>query len=92
MAIPGWLVEKLVCPERRDLHLRVVAGAGVGPLNAKIAAGGVRDRGDRPLRDALDEVLVRWDGQLAYPVIDGIPRLCVDDGIDLGRLGVTLRR
>jgi uncharacterized protein YbaR (Trm112 family) len=83
MAVPDWLLEKLVCPERPDLHLRRARADALAAVNARIAAGGVADRGGRAVDRPIDEALVRWDGRVLYPVTDGIPRLCKEDGIDL---------
>lgn len=35
---------------------------------------------------SLEGLLVRQDGQVAYPIQDGIPLLLVESGLDLGSL------
>ncbi len=37
----------------------------------------------------IDGGLVREDGRMIYPVIDGIPRLLADEVIDLEQIGIV---
>ena len=37
----------------------------------------------------MDGGLIRSDGRIMYPIIDGIPKLLVDEAIDLEQLGLT---
>lgn len=90
MSVPEWLLSVLACPERPDLGLALVEGEALAPLNARIRAGGVADRGGRAVSEALAQALVRADGRVAYPVRDGIPHLIVDEGLDLAALGIVL--
>lgn len=55
-------------------------------LNAAVAAGGLRNHLEQIVAEPLDAALVRQDGAVAYPVIERIPRLLIDEAIDLGPL------
>ncbi len=81
MALPDWLMEILVCPERKDLRLRFVEGDGLAALNRRISEGGARNRKGEAVREPVREGLVREDGQVLYPVREGIPVLLVEEGI-----------
>ncbi len=83
MALPDWLMEMLVCPERKDLRLRWVEGDGLAALNRRIAEGGARNRKGEAVREPIREGLVREDGLVLYPVREGIPVLLVEEGIPL---------
>lgn len=80
------LLEILVCPETRQ-PVRLADPGLVARLNAAIAAGRVKNRAGEPVREPLDEGLVRQDGQVLYPVRENIPIMLVDEAIDLA--GVT---
>lgn len=81
MALPNWLLDILVCPERKDLHLRWVEGEGLAALNRRVARGGVTNRQGEAVREPVGEGLVREDGRVLYPVREGIPVLLVEEGI-----------
>jgi uncharacterized protein YbaR (Trm112 family) len=61
------LVRMLVCPETHQ------------PV--KPAPAALRDKGGEPVERELEEGLLRDDGQVVYPVFDGIPRMLVERGI-----------
>ena len=73
-------LEILRCP---DDHSRLAAADAnmLVRLNAEVAAGRLRNRGGRRVEKQLDGALVRADGKVAYPIIDQIPILLVDEGI-----------
>lgn len=79
------LLDIICCPATR-LPLELLDSERLSTLNAAIAAGHVRNHGDREVREGLAEALVTRDGKLAYPVRDGIPVLLEDECIDLRRL------
>ena len=43
----------------------------------------MKNRGGEAVKAPLEGALVRSDGQRAYPIRDGIPRLLIDEGIPL---------
>lgn len=79
------LLEILVCPETRQPVREADAGL-ISRLNAAIAAGRVKNRAGEPVREQVEGGLVREDGQVVYPVREGIPIMLVDEAIGLAEL------
>ena len=82
MIDPG-LLEKLCCPETHQ-KLSLADPALIEKLNDRIAVGQLRNRAGQPLTVELDGGLVRQDGQLVYPIRQGIPVLLIDEGVPVG--------
>ena len=76
------LLAILCCPETRQ-DLREASASEVTALNARIAAGAVRNRAGQPLSQLIDGLLIRADGHCAYVVRDGIPAMLVEEAIPL---------
>jgi len=76
------LLSILACPETHQ-PLREAGEADLSGVNARIAAGAVKNVGGKPVSEALQAGLVREDGKRIYPIRDGIPVLLIDEGIDL---------
>ena len=74
------LLEILACPETRQ-SLREADKALVETLNGKIAAGELTSVGGEPVKEPLEEALVREDGKVAYPLRQGIPVLLSEEGL-----------
>jgi len=83
MVIPDWLLEILVCPERKDLRLRYVHGEALNALNRRIEAGEVQAQNGAAVQEPLTAALLREDGEVLYPVRDGIPVLLIEERIPL---------
>ncbi len=76
------LLDILVCPENRTpLHL--ADESLVDRLNRAVAGGTLKNRVGQPVQSPLEGGLVREDGTLLYPIIDGIPVLLTDEAIPL---------
>ena len=76
------LLDILVCPD--DLTaLRVATAAELTALNARIAAGGVKNRGGQAVTTPVKEGLIRADGKYLYVVDDDIPVMLIDEAIAL---------
>ena len=76
------LLDILVCPENRTpLHL--ADQPLVDRLNRAVAGGTLKNRVGQPVQSPLEGGLVREDGTLLYPIIDGIPVLLTDAAIPL---------
>jgi len=75
------------CPENRS-PLSPADDALVARLNQSIAAGTLKNRAGQPVAEPLDGGLVRQDGTIAYPIVDGFPVLLIDEGIPLAQLGL----
>jgi uncharacterized protein YbaR (Trm112 family) len=58
------------------------AGA-LAALNERIKRGEVKTRGGQPVREPLQEALVREDGKYAYAVRDDIPIMLIEEAIPL---------
>ena len=78
------LLAILVCPEDRR-PLRLADEPLVASLNQAIARRQLHNRGGDLLETPLDGGLVREDGSLLYPIVDGIPVLLVDEAILIGQ-------
>lgn len=72
----------LVCPETRT-PLTNADPALVNKLNGAVARRQLKNKGGRVLESPLDGALVRTDGKVAYPVVDNIPMLLIDEGVVL---------
>jgi uncharacterized protein YbaR (Trm112 family) len=82
LAIRPQLLEILRCPETRS-PLRLAGDDLVARLNQAAAAGNLRNVVGSSVSEPLDGGLVREDGRVLYPIIEGIPRLLVDEGIPI---------
>lgn len=74
------LLDILCCPVSKR-PLRRITREQLRYLNDAIAAGGVLKVTGETQAAALDDALVREDGQVVYPVDDGIPVLLADEAI-----------
>jgi uncharacterized protein YbaR (Trm112 family) len=83
MQIPDWLLEILVCPERKDLSLKLVGQSALERLNQRIVNGEVKNRAGKKVEKVIEEALLREDGKVLYPIRDGIPVLLIEEGIEL---------
>ncbi len=79
------LLDMLVCPITK-LPLELLDGERLEQLNAAIAAGRVRNHRDQRLESSLPEALIRRDGHVVYPIIDGIPILLEEESIDWNQM------
>ncbi len=76
------LIEILVCPEtKQPVHL--ANAEELASINTRVAGGDMRNRGGNKPERAFDEALIREDGQIAYPVEDGIPVMLIEESIEL---------
>ncbi|HVM51060.1 MAG TPA: hypothetical protein VMU04_23730 [Candidatus Acidoferrum sp.] len=76
------LLRILCCPETHQ-ELRPAEATVVEALNARIAAGTLKNRAGQAVTEKLDEGLVRADGRFLYPVRRNIPVMLVDEAIPL---------
>lgn len=81
------LLDVLVCPEDQTA-LSLADDTLIAKLNEAISAGQVESRNGQPVHDPLDGGLVRQDGTLLYPIIDGIPVLLAGEAIPLEQTDV----
>ena len=82
------LVDLLACPETQQ-SLTLADDAMMIKMNEAIASGTLLNRDKKKITQSLDTVLIREDQQYAYPVINGIPVLIVEEGISLSMMSVA---
>jgi uncharacterized protein YbaR (Trm112 family) len=80
------LLKLLVCPDNRTRLSRAEPEL-VTRLNAAVAEGRLKNKAGQAVENQLGGALVREDRTIAYPVIDEIPMLLVDEGIPLSQVG-----
>ena len=76
------LLKILCCPETHQ-EVRLAVPAMIDKLNGQIAAGTVTNRVGQPVKETIDEGLIRADGKFLYPIRRNIPVMLVDEGIPL---------
>lgn len=78
--IDARLLDILCCPITRR-ELKRLDPDSLERLNMAIAAGDVRNHGGATLSETLDQALVTTEGDLVYPVRDGVPVLFEEECI-----------
>ncbi|HVA47749.1 MAG TPA: Trm112 family protein [Pirellulales bacterium] len=76
------LLDILVCPELRT-PLSLADERLLATLNRAVAERRLKNRAGETVERPLDGGLVRDDGAVVYPVVDGIPIMLVDEAIPL---------
>ena len=79
------LVRILVCPETRTA-VTLADRQLLDQLNAAIVAGRLTNKAGQKLSQPLVGALLRQDGKVAYPIVDEIPTMLIDEGILLTQL------
>ncbi|MEM7243757.1 MAG: hypothetical protein AAF533_00355 [Acidobacteriota bacterium] len=83
MTIAQDLLEILVCPETRQ-PVSLAPSELIQELEAKRAAGGLKNHHGEALEEPIEAGLVREDGGCLYLIQDGdIPNMIIDERIDL---------
>lgn len=77
------LLELIVCPQTHQT-LSEATGELLARVNERIARGELSNQGGTRLQVPLEEALVRADGRVLYPVLDGIPMLIAEEAIQVG--------
>lgn len=80
MTVDPQLVEILVCPETRR-PVRLASAEELARVNAGVRSGTLRNRGGAKVERELAEALIREDGQVVFPVDDGIPSMLIEESI-----------
>lgn len=76
------LLEILACPETHQ-SLRELDSKEIAALNTRIEAGEAKNVADETVELPVEGGLQREDGEIVYPIRDGIPVLLVHEGIRL---------
>ena len=74
------LLDILCCPETKQ-DVAVIENSIVDKINAKIAAGRLKNRAGEEVKERIDSGLVREDKQYVYPIRHDIPIMLVDEAI-----------
>ena len=74
------LFKILCCPETRQ-SLAPADVATVARLNERIAARSLKNRGGKAVTQPCDGGLLREDGQVVYPIRQGIPILLIAESM-----------
>lgn len=78
--------ENLICPETHQ-RVAIAPAALIDQLNAQIVLGLIRSRSQRVLKATLETGLLRQDGKVIYPVIQGVAQMLIDEGIEMAQAG-----
>jgi uncharacterized protein YbaR (Trm112 family) len=70
----------LCCPETRQ-PLALADSATMARLNERITARSVKNRGGKAVTEPCEGGLVRQDGQVVYPIRQGIPILIIAESL-----------
>jgi len=84
MPINEALLKILVCPEDKT-PVTYAAPEVLTRINSAAARGELKNRKGEAVTQAFKEALVRADGRVLYPIIDGIPVMIIDEGIDVSQ-------
>lgn len=76
------LLQILCCPETK-LPLQEADEVLLKELNQKITEKSLKNFSGSFVTTALEELLITADGSRAYPVVEGIPVLLIDESIVL---------
>lgn len=76
------LLDILVCPESHQ-SLREMSAEEVAALNRRIEGGEVKNRGGQVVKEVLQGALLRQDGRYAYPVLNHLPIMLIDEAIPM---------
>lgn len=79
------LLDILVCPETHQ-PVAVAGSEVLARVNAAVDKGRAATRGGETVEEPVEEGLLREDGQVLYPVREGIPIMLVDESLDLSAL------
>lgn len=82
----GEILATLCCPEDRS-PLSLASESLITEINTIIRRGRLRNRAGQIIGHRIDGGLTRADGDMMYPIIEGIPVLVRDEAIPLAQLG-----
>lgn len=78
--IDNELLSILCCPETKE-DVTLASGELVAKVNAAIAAGGLKNRGNEAVTEKIDSGLLRADRKYLYPIREDIPIMLIEEAI-----------
>ena len=84
MAIDKELLDILVCPETKQ-QLKLASDDLLTKLNVRISKEEIVKKNGERLTEPLKSALLRSDGEVLYPVLNDIPILLIEEGIEMAR-------
>ena len=78
------LLDILCCPETHQ-KIALADAALLQRVNDRIAQGKALNRAGKPVKDKLEEALVREDGKVLYPVRQSVPVMLIDEAISISQ-------
>ena len=78
------ILQILACPESKQ-PLRRASDAELAEINRRIGEGSLANRVEVAVAEPVEGLLIRQDGQFAYPIRNGIPIMLVEEAIPLQR-------
>jgi uncharacterized protein YbaR (Trm112 family) len=85
MSIDSDLLAILCCPETKQ-PVSVADGSLIEKINAALARGELKNKGNRPVTGQIDGGLLRADQKILYPIRDNIPVMLIEEGIPLEQI------
>ena len=85
MSIDADLLGILCCPESKQ-KVMLADQALIHTLNAAVARGQLKNKGNKPVSAPIDGGLIREDQSIVYPIRDNIPVMLIEEGIPLGQI------
>ncbi len=82
MSLDPDLLAMLRCPENHGV-LELASDDQVAAINAQITSGAAALVGGGAVDKPIEAGLVRADGAVLYPIVDGIPVLLIEQAIAL---------
>jgi uncharacterized protein YbaR (Trm112 family) len=74
------LLSILCCPETKQ-DVELLGDDMVKRINARIAQGGLKNRGGDEVKEPVDGALLRQDRKFFYPIREDIPIMLIDEAI-----------
>lgn len=74
------LLNILCCPETHQ-RIALADAALLERVNDQIAQSKLTNRAGKPVKEKLEEALIREDRKVLYPVRQGVPVMLIDEAI-----------
>ena len=82
MSSDDFLLEILVCPETHQT-LTLADPEQLGRFSQAVQEGQITNRGGDKVEGEVDGLLIRQDGQIGFPIRDGIPEMLLDRAVKI---------